>query len=51
MLLARRVPVRVVADTLGHKDPSVTHRVYSHAMPSEAREALGDLSASLLGGA
>ena len=44
------VPVRAVADTLGHEDPSVTHQIYTHAMPSEAREAPAARSA-LLGGA
>ena len=49
LLLAPGTPVRVVSDVLGHADPSTTHRAYSHAMPSVARDAVAALSASLLG--
>jgi len=46
MALQAGRPIRWVADQLGHADPSLTLRVYAHAMPSDA----GDLSFLDLGG-
>jgi integrase len=39
--------IRTVAARLGHKDPSTTLRVYSHALPERDREAAGLLGRSL----
>jgi integrase len=39
--------IRTVAGRLGHKDPSTTLRVYSHALPERDREAAGLLGRSL----
>lgn len=38
-LLADGVPVQVVARRLGHADPTVTLKVYSHVLPTMQREA------------
>jgi len=38
------VPVHVVAARLGHADPAVTLRVYSHVLPEHA-EGVGDVFA------
>ena len=46
LLLGNGVNIRVVADRLGHEDPRVTLRHYSHAIPSlqeQARTAIQDL--------
>ncbi len=47
-LLANGVPVRTVADLLGH-DPAVCLRTYAHVIPAQAAEATAALSARLLG--
>ena len=48
LLLASGVPVKLVADLLGH-DPKVTLATYAHVIPGAAGEATAALSASLLG--
>lgn len=40
--------VRTVAARLGHEDPSVTLRIYSHALPERDREAAAVLGRTLL---
>jgi integrase len=49
LLLGSRVPVKVVADLLGH-DPKVTLATYAHAIPGMGEEAGAALSATLLTG-
>ncbi|GAB4154253.1 MAG: site-specific integrase [Planctomycetaceae bacterium] len=39
LALANNVPLRVVADTLGHSRTSVTMDVYAHVLPTQARDA------------
>jgi integrase len=39
LLLAQGVPARVVMETLGHSEISLTLNTYSHVMPSVGREA------------
>jgi integrase len=49
-LLRLGVPVKVVAERLGHADAGLTLRIYAHAteaMHDEAAERLGDLFAKL----
>ncbi|WP_165553324.1 hypothetical protein [Kribbella capetownensis] len=36
MLLLAGIPVHVVADRLGHADPSITLRVYAHVIRQRA---------------
>jgi integrase len=36
LLLVAGVPVNVVADRLGHADPSITFRAYAHVIPRHA---------------
>ena len=48
LLLAQGVPARVVMETLGHSEISLTLNTYSHAMPSLGREA-ADRMDQLLG--
>ncbi len=38
-LLERGVPLRTVAERLGHKDPAFTARVYAHVIRSQAQAA------------
>lgn len=49
LMLADRVPVRVVSEMLGHSDPNITLSVYAHVIPGMAEQAGASLSASLLG--
>jgi len=49
LMLADRVPVRVVSEMLGHSDPNITLSVYAHVIPGMAETAGASLSASLLG--
>ena len=44
MLRAARVPVHVMAARLGHADPAVTLRIYSHVLP-EHTLGVGDVFA------
>lgn len=39
VLLKAAVPVRVVAERLGHADPAMTLRVYQHVLPGMQRDA------------
>jgi hypothetical protein len=47
-MLADGVPVKTVADLLGH-DPRITLSVYAHAVPGLGEAAGAALSARLLG--
>jgi integrase len=38
-LLSNGVPLATVSKRLGHADPSVTLRIYSHALPSDDHKA------------
>jgi len=49
LMLASGVPVKVVAEMLGHASPTITLAVYAHVLPGMASEAGAALSASLLG--
>jgi len=48
-MLGAGTHVRVVAQRLGHADPAVTLRVYSHVTPTMQREAAATMDA-VLGG-
>jgi len=48
-LIAGGMDVRTVAERLGHADPSVTLRIYSHALQATDREAAGLLGSAVLG--
>ena len=43
LLLRRGVPIEVVSKTLGHKDITVTYKVYRHVLDSEKRAHAIDL--------
>ena len=47
LLLAQGVPARVVMETLGHSEISLTLNTYSHVMPSVGREAAERMDALL----
>lgn len=47
LLLAAGVPVNYVSERLGHKDPSITLRIYAHCIPSGEAAMLEKLSAAL----
>lgn len=49
--IASGVDVRTVAGRLGHADPSVTLRVYAHAMEARDRDLAGILGAAVFGSA
>jgi integrase len=38
-LLSRGVPLPAVSARLGHADPTITARIYSHALPDDDRRA------------
>jgi integrase len=38
-LLSKGVPVSVVSARLGHADPSITNRIYNHALPADDQRA------------
>jgi len=40
LMVAAGVPMRQVADQLGHRNPAVTARVYAHVLPEALREAV-----------
>ena len=44
-LLAAGVNIKVVAERLGHADPTITLRVYSHLMPGAQAEAAARIDA------
>lgn len=45
MLLSRGVPMRVISEQLGHRNPALTSRVYAHVVPEQQRLAVGVLDA------
>jgi integrase len=47
-LLAHGVPMRVIADQLGHANPSLTARLYAHVVPEMQREAVLALDEDLV---
>jgi integrase len=47
LMLRRGVPIEVVSKTLGHKDITVTYKVYRHVLESEKRAHVVDLFAAL----
>lgn len=47
LMLRRNVPIEVVSKTLGHKDITMTYRVYRHVLESEKRAHIVDLFDSL----
>jgi len=49
LMLGGGVPVKVVAEMLGHASPTITLSIYAHVLPGMAEEAGAALSASLLG--
>jgi integrase len=49
VLLQAGVPVRVVAERLGHADPAMTLRVYQHVVPGMQRHA-ADRAADIIFG-
>jgi integrase len=50
LLLLAGVPVHVVAARLGHSDPAITLRTYSHLLPTSGKDAAARLGAALYGG-
>jgi integrase len=40
LMVAAGVPMRQVADQLGHRNPALTARVYAHVLPEALREAV-----------
>ena len=38
-LLSKGVPLAAVSARLGHADPSITNRIYNHALPADDRRA------------
>jgi integrase len=51
LLLAMRVPARVVMEVLGHSKYELTMTTYSHVMPELARDAADQMTAALWGAA
>jgi integrase len=49
LLLAAGEPVHVVAQRLGHSDPSITMRVYAHVLPDMQQRAAATMGAILHG--
>jgi len=47
VLIAAGLSVRAVADRLGHEDPSITLRTYSHLWPTDQRAAADAIDAAL----
>lgn len=43
LMLAGGVPMRVIAEQLGHRNPALTARVYAHVIPEAQRTAVGHL--------
>jgi integrase len=43
LMLADGVPMRVIAEQLGHKNPALTSRLYAHVIPESLRSAVGSL--------
>lgn len=49
LMVAAGVPMRVVAEQLGHANPSLTARTYAHVAPDSLREAIGVLDEAVKG--
>lgn len=49
LLLKALVPVKVVSERLGHRDPAMTLRVYQHVIPAQQKEATGIMERLMLG--
>lgn len=49
LLLAMRVPARVVLEVLGHPKDELTMTTYSHVTPELARDAAAQMTAALWG--
>jgi len=49
LLLAQGVPARVVMETLGHSEISLTLNTYSHVLPALGREAAAQMDEVLSG--
>ena len=45
LLVARGVPMRVVAEVLGHADPAITAQVYAHVSLDSKRQAMTEMDA------
>lgn len=43
LMLADGVPMRVIAEQLGHRNPALTAQVYAHVIPEAQRRAVGSL--------
>jgi integrase len=43
IMLADGVPMRVIADQLGHRNPAVTSRIYAHVSTEQLVDAVGSL--------
>lgn len=43
LMLAGGVPMRVIAEQLGHRNPALTARIYAHVIPEAQRTAVGHL--------
>jgi integrase len=50
LMIGAGTHIRVVAERLGHADPAITLRVYSHVTPTMQREAADKLDAVLTAG-
>lgn len=48
-MLARGVPMRVIADQLGHANPNLTQRIYAHVLPEALRKAVEDVDLPIEG--
>ena len=49
LALLAGVPVHVVSARLGHADPAITLRVYSHCLPTSQRDAAARIGAQIYG--
>lgn len=43
LMLADRVPMRVIAEQLGHRNPAITARIYAHVVPEQLADAVRSL--------
>ena len=43
VMLADGVPMRVIAEQLGHRNPALTARLYAHVVPDQLRDAIRSL--------
>jgi integrase len=46
VMLADGVPMRVIAEQLGHRNPALTARLYAHVVPDQLRDAIRSLERS-----